>query len=64
MGVLILFLTCIAVAFLDHCHGHNYLSLVSGVVGRELVVPALFQRRPSFSYNYDGIIVFKILSPA
>ena len=60
-----LFLTCIAVglALLDH----RTSKLVSDVVGRERggkLFPHLFRGDLGFSSKYDGIIVFKILSPA
>jgi len=58
-------LTCIAVglAFLDHWTS----KLVSDVVGRErggTLFPHFFCGDLGFSSKYDGIIVFRILSPA
>jgi len=50
-----------SVAFLDHWTS-KFSKLCSWERRQRNAVPALFPRNSSFSSNYDGIIVFKILS--
>jgi len=49
-----LFLTFIAIAFLDHWIS-KFSKRCSWAETRRNAVPALFPRRSSFSSNYDGI---------